>query len=179
MASLPVKRCGLIFCIPTFFYVLMSNNKMDIFTKIVWRLHKNTKIQNSEHTSFTLHSFLPKIYHVKSYFFSLQNSRDKNSGVGNQTPRRGEASFHISLLMAGMENASHKNAMDQLLWPKILKLGFLVKLDAGATKHFFSFLAKNWMLGGGNWSNLISTTRNHQLDSLWWWRDDERMVCHP
>jgi len=24
--------------------------------------------------------------------------------------------------MAGMENASHKNAMDQLLWPKILKL---------------------------------------------------------
>jgi len=27
---------------------------------------------------------------------------------------RGEASFHISLLMAGMENASHKNAMDQI-----------------------------------------------------------------
>ena len=31
---------------------------------------------------------------------------------------------------------------------KILKVGFLVKLDAGETKHFFLFLAKNWMLGG-------------------------------
>ena len=56
--------------------------------------------------------------------FFPPNLRDKNSGVGNQTPRRGEASFHISLLMAGMENASHKNAMDQHLWPKNLEGGF-------------------------------------------------------
>ena len=47
--------------------------------------------------------------------FPIKNTHHFSPKQPEDVPRRGEASFHISLLMPGLANPAHQQAMDQHL----------------------------------------------------------------
>ena len=176
MASFPFKRCGFIFW--TFFYVLMSNNKMDIFTKLCEDCIRipSFKIQNTHHSPF-IPSSQESTMLKPGFLPSKLKGQKFGSGKSNTKARWSEFSY---LLVDGWDGKCiSQKCHGSAPLAENLEVGCWWSWMLVKPKILFFIFSEKLNVGGGNWSNLISMRRNHQLDSLWWWRDDERMVCHP